>query len=667
MAKIIIWSKEEARKQLQQRLVEARDARRPLEKTWQASEKAVYSSDNSDGSLVGNSFDLDSALGIDDGPDQGAAGSIKINYTFKNLRYIHAQLAANPPSIIPRPTSSDANDRRTADAADRIVRFGMKQYDIGEVVDNTSLSTLLYGTGFSKSLWNDDAGEILDVNEETGELLMEGDYETSNCKIWDLYPDPEAKSWKDVRYMFERVFIPYEEALFKFGVEYKEILEQCRQKDARYSAESGYVDSAIRNKHYDVVELYEYWEKGLLSNGLLGRFCYCTRDGVPLGDVVANPERYCAPKKTAADQVKKKIEIAVLPYHCFTDIDVPNRLWGKSFVEYAAPVQDMRVRIDNVVLQSAQAHGIPRLVIYGNSEVAEDSITDSPMDIIKVSGNQKPDFIMPMPLSQVMPDLLARYKMGEDDMAGVNEAMFGQQSRETSGFSMQYSVNQGNMIRYRLLNKYRRFVEDLYKRYLLIIQNRWTTPRTICVLGQEKAFETVDLKGADIIGGYDILAEYGASLSLDPTTRREEMITLMPLFEKAGVESRQLLKMLKLNELAGAYDLLDLAADRQREIFEEMGATGKYIEPEQLQDHKNMLSYAYMYIMTSEFKYLPAETKVNIRKHILAREQVAASGPAGNGSTLEGTPGPAPAGGPGQLAAAAGAGAPPAGVAPLPT
>ena len=36
----------------------------------------------------------------------------------------------------------------------------------------------------------------------------------------------------------------------------------------------------------------------------------------------------------------------------------------------------------------------------------------------------------------------------------VNESMFGQSSRETAGFTMQYATNQGNVIRRRLFNKY---------------------------------------------------------------------------------------------------------------------------------------------------------------------------------------------------------------------
>jgi hypothetical protein len=198
------------------------------------------------------------------------------------------------------------------------------------------------------------------------------------------------------------------------------------------------------------------------------------------------------------------------------------------------------------------------------------------------------------------------------------------------------------MIRRRLFNKYVLFVESIYKRYLQIIQKHWEIPRTIHVLGKENAFEAVDIKGADISGGYDLVVEYGASLSLDPTTRREEIMTLMPIFEKAGIETSEVLGMLKLNELANLYDLNDLARDRQREIFEEMIATGMYIAPEELQAHREMLAFAYRYLMTVEYKYLKEEQKVLITRHVKEREAMAAQEQAS--AAAQGAPGPAPAG-----------------------
>ena len=74
-----------------------------------------------------------------------------------------------------------------------------------------------------------------------------------------------------------------------------------------------------------------------------------------------------------------------------------------------------------------------------------------------------------------------------------------------------------------------------------------------------------------------------------------------------------------------------------------MIATGRYIPPEELQEHKGMLSYAYQYIMTAEFKVLPDDIKVLILHHIKEREQLMAQGA---GASQQGLgvipPGPAP-------------------------
>jgi hypothetical protein len=239
-----------------------------------------------------------------------------------------------------------------------------------------------------------------------------------------------------------------------------------------------------------------------------------------------------------------------------------------------------------------------------------------------------------------MGQLRDRLKAGGDDMAGVNESMMGEMSRETSGFSLQYATNQGNMIRRRLFNKYVLFVEDIFKAYLNLVRKYWDESRIISVLGKEKAFETMDIKGADIDGGYDLVVEYGASLSLDPSTRREELLQLMPLFEKAGVDNKTILAMMKLNELEGLYDIMQLASDRQSEIFTEMVMKNRYIAPRELEEHKGMLEYAYRYVMTAEFKHMDEDQKVLIEQHIKDREQLAAAG-AGV-QQAAGAPGPAP-------------------------
>lgn len=657
MARIIIWTPEQASQELYKRLSFCVDSRKSYESQWQENESTLFNTRGKpSGPGVSVSFESESQLGVSD--IDSSNPNVGVNYAFKNTRLIHSQLSANPPTVVTRPTSNDPSDRRKADAADRLIRFAIRKYQMQELFDQASLNTLIYGTGIIRTVWDPDKGDIVDLDEESGELTMEGDIDFTVPSPWDIYIDPDATRMEEVKYMFERVFMPYEEALYRFP-EHKDILDKYRITEETRRTEYG-TNRNFNDKRYDVVEIYQYWEKGLPYNGMIGRFCFMTRNAELLTNVGPNPMRFSSPKNRGVEGMgeisdKPMPSKAVLPYHIFTDIDMPGAVWGKAVVSYETSLQETYNKMFNVMLDNLHAHGVARMILPEGAEIADSSITNSPWDIIKVTGNQPPHFMEPMPLPAVFPQLIQQAKQGIDDMAGVNEAMFGQQSREQSGFLMQYATNQANLIRHRLFNKYVMVAESVYRFYLNLIRKYWEESRVIYVLGKEKAFEAIDIKGADIDGGFDITVEYGASLSLDPTTRRTEVLNMMPLFEKAGISTRTILQMVKLNELEGLYDKTQLAADRQREFFEEMLAKDIYIAPRDLQDHKNMLEYCYEYVMTTEYKYLLPEQHAIIDRHIKEREQMAAAGAA----AVAGVPGGVAGGGPaGPLPAVPGPGAP---------
>jgi len=361
----------------------------------------------------------------------------------------------------------------------------------------------------------------------------------------------------------------------------------------------------------EVVTIYEYHEKAAPINAMAGRHAFCLSDGTVLGDPGESP-----------------VPAAALPYDCLTDIDVEDQVWGKSIIEYLEQLQDVLNRLDSSDLANISAHNVCRLVIPETADLADDSITNSAYDVLKITGNQAPYFVQPPSLMPDATRFRSQLYQGEQELAGVNESMLGQIKRETSGFSMQTAINAGNMVRRRLYNKYTLVVENIYRKFLGNIIKYWDEPRTIKVLGEEKAFEVADLLGADIAGGWDIVTEYGASLSLDPSTRREEIMQLMPVLEKAGMPTRTILRHLRLNELDSLYDMVQMAERRQKEIFDEMIANYEkkgesvYIAPEKYEDHANMLPYCQYFVMTARFKYMSAETKQLIVQHLNDREKM---------------------------------------------
>jgi hypothetical protein len=485
----------------------------------------------------------------------------------------------------------------------------MRDLDMQEVVDQMSLNTLQYGTGYTKIIWDKESGDIVDFNEETMEVDMSGDFHTYAPNTEDVWLDSEAKRKQDIRYTFERVIMPVDEACFKYPEHAAMLKEQASNQNSSWL--NRFWNNTSKEAGEDKIAIYEYWEKAAPVNGMAGRWAIFLED-------------YNIIQHGKNPHYKHGI-----PHHVFTYIDVPGQVYGKSVVEYVSRLQEMLNRLDSSVLDAIQAHGIVRMVLPAGAEIEDEAISNSNWDYLKISGNIPPHFINP---PQLMPDIWRHREqivLAIQELYGVNDSMLGIQRREQSAISQQTAIESGTMMHRRLFKKYSMVVEGIYKDFLGLVRENWDEPRTILVLGKEKAFEAADLKGADIAGGFDIVVEYGTSLPLDPNMRRESIMLLMPVLKEAGMSEKQILKLMKLNDLEGMYDRMEMAGDRQREIFEEMIAKAaegfpEYIAPADLEDHAARLEYAYDFLETSEFKYLPIEAKDLIRKHVKEREQLAA-------------------------------------------
>ena len=657
--KAIRYSRDKLKKLLGMRLRDGMKYRnKKLEQQWRKCEQTIY-----DALGVMGSDNFGSNLSIDDLAnylDQQEPIGVGVNYAFKHFRFIHAQMSANPPSVIARPTSSDPADKRRADAADKLCRHGIRGYKMQETVDKASGKALMYGTGWIKTEFDKTKGDILSFDSETGDIEMEGDLNIYSPSTWDVWLDPHARSWEDVKWIIERKWLSLFDAQMMFP-DYAEVFESISEEMQKETQR--YADKDRDGLEENAIPIFYYYEPGLPCNGMAGRCIPFLDDGQPLTEDSPSPFRFPAPPETKeeveaiinAEENGEKIdrgpETAYFPFHILTDIDVNDQVYGKSFIEYEIPIQDTLNRLDSVTLDNVQAHSVVRIVLPEGCEINTDSLTDTPYEIIKTTGNQKPHFVGVPSLMPETGTLRNTLQAGGDDVAGVNDAMFGKTQRETSGFSMQYATNQGNMIRRRLFNKYVLFVESIYKGYLGLIQKHWTSKKTIKVLGREKAYESIDIKGSDIISGFDLVVEYGASLSLDPTSRREEIIALMPIFEKYGVDGKSILSMLKLNELEGMYDMIELGAIRQQEIFEHIiaGKGHVYIRPRDKQDHESMLKYCYKFVMTSEYRDLDSDIRALIDKHIDEREEMKAGGILSMQGANAGSNPPGPAGGLGEM------------------
>lgn len=606
MIKIESWTQQEASVQFLKRLEQAKLARKAREDIWRDNEATVYGDRREEGAGVG----LDDVTGFNLDIGNATTSFINLNYTFHYVRFLHAQLSSNPPVSLPVPTSQELKDRIAAKVADHLIQHGRREYEVQEFLDNTTLDTMIYGTGWGRCSWCPTKGVIREVKGDMA--IMEGDFDISNPSIWDVWVDPEADRWKDVRYVFIKHVIPLEEALARWP-QHKEALQGLATKQRK----DKFFDSVLTEYgSYDstMIEIYEYIEKKLPWNGGVGRYVWGVESGLLLTDIGVNP-----------------YPNSILPVYPLTDIDVPHNVYGKSIVEFLARAQEVLAGLDSTILDNVQAHGVVRLILPDGAKIQDEGVNNNGWEYVEIAGNAggAPHFMNPPTL---MPDVY-RFRdqllQGMETIAGINENMMGKQSREMSGLSMQTAINAGNMVRRRLFNKYTLFVNWFWQTYLETIKKEWKTSKQVKVVGEEDSHSVKYFSGADIESGFDIQTDYGTSFSLDPASRREEIMQLAPMFEKAGISPKKLLEMIHMNEAKGLFDIMDLARKRQIEVFEEMidkaaDGVNVYIPPEELEEHAGMLAAAYEYVMLRRYKDLDDNVKALIVRHIKEREALAA-------------------------------------------
>ncbi len=640
MMKVVKWDAKDIKTKLSNKINDCKLYRRRCkESSWKEDEITVlepgglHNSDDFDASY----FDIDSAIQSVFNNDDNVPN---VNYVYRHVKFLHSQLIANPPVVQPRPNSTDVMDKRAADSADAIIHYSLRQYNLKEVFELSSLNVMVYGLGWVKSVWDPSKGRILDFDDDSGLMRVEGDLSFNAPSVWDMWVQPSKERWEDMEYVFERRWYNEEELEFHFTPKQVKLIKKSGDRKSQQENSRSYADKFRSGDDFreTIYGVYHYWEKGLPTNGYLGRYIICLGDGTPVTELDVNPHRF-VPTEVREERLNGDIEpaemysVARLPFHPIQGDKVPGQFYSNTFVSYEKAIQDMINKLDHLTMENIEANGAQILAVPEGSGIDETSVNDGgPWQVLRVSSSQeKPSFITS---GGQMPDIQMfreKLKGAGEDMAALNESMFGQQSREQSAMAMEYAVSQGNLVRRNIFEHYVQQVEGVYKDLLDMVRTYWTTSRTIRVMGKEKAFEAYTVKGASIDGGFDIIVEYGTSMFLDPVLRKQEFVQNFAMYQQMGVDPKVLLEGMELGDVESVHDTIKAWERRQAEIFEQMVANDIYIEPQEMQDHQAMIAYGYRYLSTAEFRDMDEGDKKLIEKHIQQREQLAKGTIGGSG------------------------------------
>jgi hypothetical protein len=539
------------------------------------------------------------------GGDQAQISTTVCNYLIRNHRFLHSQLLTNPPIATARPQNSDIQNKRKAEQARHVMEYAAYFYNLPNKFAQAASYVLATGNAWMKVVYNREKGEVLSYDEETEEILLEGDIDITVPSVRRIYPWPACSDRDDIKAIFEEFILTEDEFCQEFPAlvgtpTYDAILNNTK--------DGGKGEAGVKEIH-----VFQYWETGLKSNKYKGRFCWMDSSGLLLSEIQDSPHRPVKVDKQTGKKFKGKAE---LPYFLWTDIDKLGTYWGTSTLTFTAPIQELVNRLDTSANMVAETTMFPTLVTSDSSKVTQQGgYSSDKLKVVQVADNQHATFRnaeLPASFSTWRQQLLQAIL----EIDGLNENAFGQQSRETSGAVMQMAVQQSTATRKRLFDKYVDLVRWLYSTILWLAKDNWSGDRVIQVNGQENAFYVDTFKNMDISSGWDILVEYGSSLPLDPFSRRDYIVGLLPLFEKLNIDPRVLAKMVNLGDLFELNQIIDQSAKRSEEEILEIVVSNKEVPVRLYEDHESRLKHLLNYVESAEFKRLPVESKRLIEKHI---------------------------------------------------
>ena len=631
---------------LQRKLMRSVKDKARFRDEWNMNEVSLYDVGSQEGALKAGSAAPETGEG--EGPDN-FDNFMGINIQYRNRSFVHSKMMSNIPVAMATPMDGEEASKRAARSAESVLEYSNYVYNIDEYISQMVGSALDYGTGFVKNIYSRNRGPFMqeEIDAKTGKItrIQRGDNVFSSPRVWDMFPDASANLFSECEHIQERVFVDIADAIEFFGEDQADLLRSVTLEDADAYSPLTSGDSYFFNVKSGVVEIFEYWEKGMPCNDFKGRLIYHLRNGK-----IIKEEENGSPCKFQ-DDPSDEYEVARLPYTQLIYHRVANTTWGRSPAAYCVRAQWVLNACDSVQLQTARAMGIPRLVWNKSAagENAEDPVSDSAIDIITLaidqeSGASQPWVLQPANTSNDLKLLRQQASEYINDAWGINDSMLGKQQRETQGVTAQLSIQQGDALRADFFINYNKAVKDINALQVAYVIKYWKFKRFVNVGGQNSSKEIKALQGSDIAGGYTLRIDRGAQLPLDPFTRQEQILQRFPVYQQAGIDARTVLKLLRESDHRGIYDQFDKADNRGFSIKEKIIKTRKQQKVRMKEDHLGIAIYLRNFVMDEEYDSLDDEIKDLIDQHIEQREQAAAKEATGGQQAPQGGMPPMPQG-----------------------
>lgn len=350
------------------------------------------------------------------------------------------------------------------------------------------------------------------------DVISEGDIRVDVCSYFEIFPDPLAKSWDEMKWLIQAKVRP----ISYFKDHYEERGELVQEEDVwlnslQYEARinsmntntgsSGTPSSQMKNSAIEI----SYYEKASKKHPF-GRHIIVA-NGVKLKDSI--------------------LPIDEIPFVKFDDIVVGGKFCGEAVITHLRPLQDqlnkgktMRAAFLNRMLTG-------KMTAARGANLAAEALNDQSGEVVEYDPvPNAPDSGRPMALT--MPSI-PQYAYQEEDVlksdmndtAGINEASRGQMpSASIPAIGMQLLVEQDDTRIGTETEGHEYSYADLGRIILKFVGDYYKTDRLLKTVGENQEYTVRTYRGEDLKENYDVSVVRGSTLPGSKVLKRQEILNL---------------------------------------------------------------------------------------------------------------------------------------------
>ena len=510
------------------------------------------------------------------------------NQIISGAQSLLAKYLKTRPQMMASPGSGNDSDVKAAEMAELLLEYWWQDFQMDDLLEEAMLWGIVAGQGYWKVCWDDAAGKqmsfmldpqgqpILDeaMQEEFRAQLAQfgitpqeqvvylGDVRVEVVSPFDVYFDPTARSFKDVKWAIQVAY-----------------LEPDTIK-ARYpKANSVTPDSVPATPDLGITNpsSSDFSVKKVLTGYFL------PTPAMPKGRIVTWTDKQILEDK-AWDHPTNK-----LPFVKFPGLRVPGELYDSSVIEHAISIQKELNRTLSQIVEAKNLTVRPQwMAPVGAMRTRR---TDEPGAVWEYNpvGGQKPEPVPIQPLPAYVFEHLADLKLRLDDIFGKTEITEG---------AVPPNVEAGVAIDLLQEMAVDRFVSTIRLMELSIAragqlmlefaQKYYIEPRLIKVAGSTKSTQAKQFTRADIDGNISVHVETGSGL---PRTRAGRQARIEWMIESGLIRPYQAWKHVDLADMKNLSDSFALDEDQAYRENEKLNV-GEPINPVAMQQAQQSVQQA---------------------------------------------------------------------------